>query len=177
MPILNWTMHTWSKLAWNTSQNKLRQTREIMDSPNGRFSDHSKKKSGTRLKSYFKLHLNLKNCSTFGAVFFIYVIFVGDFGHFVKGQTSSSANNSTLCVCGVDRVPCAKSVTSSDCPNGRVISRRDCPCCFLCAKQLTDECNSEELLCDSDYGLECGSDKRCKGEISFRYIFTFINCI
>lgn len=96
-------------------------------------------------------------------VFLVFLIIAGDFWGLAVGQSSSDTNSTSSCVCGVDRVPCAKSLTSSDCPNGRVISRRDCPCCFVCAKQLTEECNMEEMLCDSDYGLECGSDKHCKG--------------
>jgi len=74
------------------------------------------------------------------------------------------------CLCGVDRVPCAKNLTSTDCPNGRVIARRDCKCCFVCAKQLTEECNTIDAPCDEDYGLECGTDKRCKGTNHWNHI-------
>ncbi|OXA60400.1 putative epidermal cell surface receptor [Folsomia candida] len=122
--------------------------------------------SGTR-----KSHNSIFSYTNIGVLICVYIICAGDLCHSVVGQeatltsdTSDHFNKSTACVCGVDRVPCAKSLTSSDCPNGRVISRRDCPCCFVCAKQLTDECNNEELLCDADYGLECGSDKHCKAK-------------
>jgi hypothetical protein len=94
---------------------------------------------------------------------FISLIFNG-----VKGQEEKSDESldKSPCLCGVDRVPCVKNLTSSDCPNGRVIARRDCKCCFVCAKQLTEKCDSIDSPCDEEYGLECGMDKLCKGIVT-----------
>lgn len=79
---------------------------------------------------------------------------------------SSNVTSSCLCGGGSDGVPCEKNVTSTDCPNGRVIARSDCSCCFVCAKQLTENCNDKDRPCDSDYGLMCGADLKCQGKYS-----------
>jgi len=39
--------------------------------------------------------------------------------------------------CKCESVPCEKNMTAADCSTGRVTARPDCPCCFVCAKQLT----------------------------------------
>lgn len=80
-------------------------------------------------------------------------------------SNSSSDNVKSSCVCD-GGVPCEKNLTSTDCPNGRVTARRDCSCCFVCAKQLTESCNENDALCDSDYGLICGSDQKCQGMLT-----------
>ena len=93
----------------------------------------------------------------FSSVFFVVCLSV--FVHSVSVVGQSSSNN---CVC--EDVPCERNLTSSDCPNGRVIPRGDCKCCFVCAKQLTEQCNSKELPCDSDFGLVCGENNQCQGK-------------
>ncbi|CAG0885188.1 unnamed protein product [Darwinula stevensoni] len=50
---------------------------------------------------------------------------------------------------------CTGNVTRSECPNGRVMARPDCPCCVVCARQIGEPCDSSLNPCDNDYGLEC----------------------
>ncbi|CAG0894965.1 unnamed protein product [Cyprideis torosa] len=57
---------------------------------------------------------------------------------------------------------CTKNATKADCNAGRAIPRADCPCCFVCGRQLGESCSEPTSPCDKDYGLVCGEDEVCK---------------
>lgn len=122
---------------------------------------------GRTISRHCKISFRLAGGSLRSNPAFLFLALFTIFGFISNGRSNLGVSGQSVssCVCGVDRVPCGKNLTSSDCSNGRLIARRDCTCCFVCAKQLTEECNNVDALCDLDYGLECGTDKRCKGII------------
>jgi len=77
---------------------------------------------------------------------------------------SLSAVSGQNCLCS--GIACEKNLTGLECSSGRVIPRGDCSCCLACAKQLTDDCNQQDLPCDADFGLTCGLQKKCEGNHS-----------
>ena len=62
----------------------------------------------------------------------------------------------TLCLCNP---PCETFNSTNDlkkldsCSNGRFVTRKDCPCCRVCAKQEGESCASPNDVCDKEFGL------------------------
>ncbi|KAK3853918.1 hypothetical protein Pcinc_039560, partial [Petrolisthes cinctipes] len=77
-----------------------------------------------------------------------------------SGSVGSSPDNSAVDNC--DCTPgCEGEVSPGDC-RGRVVSRPDCPCCRVCARQEGDQCANSTQPCDSEFGLVCSPEGVCK---------------
>ncbi|XP_076030680.1 uncharacterized protein LOC143018947 isoform X7 [Oratosquilla oratoria] len=90
----------------------------------------------------------------------VWVFASGLLGVVVQAQSGLVATSPCEC-----SPVCSGNVTTLDCPDGRVVPRRDCPCCTVCAQKEGEACEEPMMPCDADFGLVCSPEGLCTAEV------------
>lgn len=81
-------------------------------------------------------------------------------------SNASNAHNSLSTGSGERTSSVGTFMGSLQCPHGRSVPRKDCPCCEVCPRQVGETCGGPDTPCDKQFGLRCSPANVCAGEYS-----------